>query len=111
MKRYCLALDLVNDPGLIREYEQHHINVWPEVEKSIRNAGILSMEIYRIHNRLFMIMEVEDDFSFERKEALDQNNPVVQKWEALMQEYQQELPGTIPGKKWRLMKRIYNLKS
>lgn len=111
MKRYCLALDLVNDPELIREYEQHHINVWPEVEKSIRNAGILSMEIYRIHNRLFMIMEVEDDFSFERKEALDQNNPVVQKWEALMREYQQELPGTIPGKKWRLMKQIYNLNS
>lgn len=111
MQRYCLTLDLVDDPGLIREYEQHHNNVWPEVEKSIRQSGILNMSIYRISNRLFMIIEVQDDFSFEKKEAMDQKNPTVQKWEALMCGYQQEIPGSPPGIKWRLMKLIYDLNS
>ena len=55
MKRYCLACDLKNDPKLIAEYEQYHERVWPEIEASIKDSGIVSMEIYRIENRLFMI--------------------------------------------------------
>jgi L-rhamnose mutarotase len=111
VERYCFALDLVDDPDLIREYEEHHKNLWPEVEKSIREAGILAMDIYRVENRLFMIMGVGDDFSFEKKEQLDENNPVVQKWETLMWKYQQPLPGSDPNEKWRLMNQIYDLNS
>lgn len=33
MKRYVLALDLVDDPTLIAEYEKHHKAVWPGVER------------------------------------------------------------------------------
>ncbi len=32
---------------------------------SIKSAGIEDLQIYRVENRLFMIMEVNDDFSFE----------------------------------------------
>jgi hypothetical protein len=39
-QRYCLALDLKNDPTLIAEYEAHHQKVWPEIQKSIQDAGI-----------------------------------------------------------------------
>ncbi|MBD0287188.1 MAG: L-rhamnose mutarotase, partial [Flavisolibacter sp.] len=69
MKRYCLALDLVDDPLLIAEYEHWHKseNGWPEIKKSILDSGITNMEIYRTGNRLFMIMETDDAFSFERK--------------------------------------------
>ncbi|MFL5811251.1 MAG: L-rhamnose mutarotase, partial [Flavisolibacter sp.] len=56
MKRYCLALDLKNDPQLILQYEDYHKKVWPEIIDSIRDAGIESMQIYRYANRLFMIM-------------------------------------------------------
>lgn len=111
MKRYCFALDLVENPDLIREYEEHHEDLWPEVEKSIRDAGILVMDIYRVENRLFMIMEVDDDFSFEKKERIDNMNPVVQEWEALMWAYQQAIPGSSSGEKWRLMEKIYELDS
>jgi len=41
------------------------------------------MEIYRIENRLFMI-EVNEDFSFEKKNKMDENNTRVQDWEVLM---------------------------
>ena len=109
MKRYCLALDLVDDKGLIAEYEAYHRAVWPEIKKSIQDAGILQMEIYRFTNRLFMIMEVSDTFSFEQKAAADVSNAKVQEWEQLMWKYQQAIPGTKPGEKWVLMDKIFSL--
>jgi len=108
-RRYCLALDLKNGPQLIAEYEAHHRQVWPEILESIRRSGILSMDIYRLRTRLMMIMDVADDFSFERKSAADQADPKVQEWESLMWKYQQAIPGGAPGAKWQLMERIFEL--
>jgi len=110
MKRYCLALDLVDDAELINAYEEHHRNVWPAIKKSISDSGILQLEIYRFANRLFMIMDTSDDFSFAAKAAADAANPEVQEWERLMGKYQQTLPGTKTGEKWVLMDRIFSLK-
>ncbi len=109
MKRYCLALDLIDDHALIAQYEEYHKKVWPEILKSIRDSGILQMEIYRVKNRLFMIMEVNDQFSFDAKGKADASNPRVQEWETLMWKYQQALPGARPGEKWMLMEKIFNL--
>jgi L-rhamnose mutarotase len=107
MKRYCLALDLKDDPQLIAEYEDHHKKVWPEILKSIHDAGIIAMEIYRVGNRLVMIMEVNDTFSFEQKSKADSTNPKVQAWEELMWKYQQPLSVAKPGEKWILMEKIF----
>jgi L-rhamnose mutarotase len=107
-RRYCLALDLKDDPRLIAEYEAHHRQVWPEILESLAGAGILSMQIYRLQNRLFMVMEVSDRFSFEAKAAADAANARVQAWETLMWRYQQAVPGGPPGAKWRLMDRIFD---
>ena len=109
MKRYCLALDLINDPDLIAEYEAYHKEVWPEIIASIKESGILHMEIYRIMNRLFMIMETTDDFSFENKSAKDSSNEKVRQWENLMWKYQQALPVAMPGEKWILAEKIFEL--
>src|SRR5215207_9644779 len=108
MKRYCLALDLKDDATLIAEYEAYHRKVWPEILNSITASGIESMEIYRVANRLFMIMEVGDTFSFSKKSASDQANPKVQEWEQLMWKYQQALPFAKPGEKWVLMEKIFS---
>ncbi|QEH41124.1 L-rhamnose mutarotase [Chitinophaga sp. XS-30] len=109
MKRYCLALDLKDDQTLIAEYEAYHRNVWPEIQESIRTAGITALEIYRAGNRMFMIMEVDGSFSFERKSAMDAANPKVQEWEELMWTYQQAIPVAKPGEKWVLMDKIFTL--
>lgn len=106
-KRYALALDLKNDPVLIAEYETYHKAVWPEILQSIRESGIEHMEIYRTGNRLFMIMEVNADFSFDKKSIADAANPAVQRWEELMWQYQQALPAAKPGEKWLLMDKIF----
>ena len=55
MKRYCLALDLKDDPDLIVEYENYHKNVWPEIIDSIKQSGIEVLDIYRTGTRMFMI--------------------------------------------------------
>lgn len=109
MKRYALALDLVDNPELIAEYEAYHQVVWPEIRSSIKDAGIEDMAIYRFGNRLFMTMDVNDDFSFEKKNEMDIANPKVQEWEALMWKYQQAVPGAKPGEKWVLMNKIFEL--
>ena len=109
MKRFCLALDLKDDPELIAEYEEYHRNVWPEILQSIKAAGIQQMEIYRVNNRLFMVVETNDDFSFERKAAMDAANSKVQEWENLMWNYQQALPGSKPGEKWKLAEKVFSL--
>jgi L-rhamnose mutarotase len=109
MKRFCLALDLKDDPALIKEYEVHHQKVWPDILQSIKEAGIEQMEIYRTGNRLFMIMETNDTFNFEKKATADAANNKVQEWEKLMWKYQQALPGSKPGEKWRSMDLIFNI--
>ncbi len=109
MNKYCLALDLVDDPVLIKEYENWHIGGWPEIKKSITDSGITDMEIYRTGNRLFMIIETDDSFSFERKSKMDASNPKVQEWETLMLRFQKPLPWARDGEKWVLMNKIFQL--
>lgn len=108
MKRYCLLLDLVDDPELIREYEDYHQKVWPEVIRSMGEAGVESMKIYRFGNRMAMIMEVNDEFTFERQARINNASETVQQWEELMWKYQQAIPGSQPGQKWVLAKEIFD---
>jgi L-rhamnose mutarotase len=109
MRRITMALDLVDDPNLIAEYEAYHAEVWPEIQASIRDAGVTHMEIYRFGNRLFMLMDVDDTFTFERKAEMDAANTKVQEWEALMWKFQQAVPGAKPGQKWVMMNKIFEL--
>lgn len=109
MNRYCLTLDLKDDVNLIAEYEKYHADVWPEIKESISSSGITSMQIYRFSNRLCMIMEVDDNFSFEKKATADSLNPKVQEWEELMWKFQQAVPGSGSGEKWVLMSKIFDL--
>lgn len=107
--KYCLALDLKEDEKLIAEYEEWHKSVWPEVIDSIRNSGIKELEIYRVFNRLFMIIETDENFSFDKKKGMDLTNQKVQEWENIMWKYQQAVPLSKPGEKWILMKKIFDL--
>ena len=109
MKRFCLALDLKDDPELIAEYKKQHENVWPEIRASIVAAGIRDMEIYQVADRLLMVLETEDEFSFTDKDAADRGNEKVQEWERLMWRYQKALPHARDGEKWMLMERIFSL--
>lgn len=108
-QRFCLTLDLKNDPALIAEYKRYHERIWPEITRSIKDSGIEDMEIYLLGTRMFMVMEVGEGFSFEAKARADQFNPKVQEWEKLMSTFQQVLPEAKSGEKWLLMERVFKL--
>lgn len=108
-RRYCLVLDLKNDPRLIAEYKRYHEKIWPEITRSIKDSGIEDMEIYLFGTRMFMVMEVSERFSFDTKAKADRENPKVREWEELMWKFQEPLRDAQPGEKWMLMERIFKL--
>ncbi len=107
--RYCLTLDLKDEPRLIAEYKKHHEKIWPEITASLKESGIEDAEIYLLGTRMFMILEVNDRFSFEAKARADEENPKVREWEELMWKFQRPLPQGKAGEKWLLMDRIFKL--
>ncbi|MFC5683148.1 L-rhamnose mutarotase [Flavobacterium sp. MAHUQ-51] len=109
MKRYCFALDLINDQESIRHYIEYHQLVWPKIIESLHEAGIVKAEIYHVEDRLFLIMDTDVSFSLEKKGKMDAENPIVQQWENIMWKYQKALPNAKPGEKWVLMNRIFQL--
>ena len=109
--RLCFSCDLKDDPKLIAEYRKYHApgNAWPEITKSIKDAGIVDMQIYLTGNRMFMIMEVDETFDPNKKAEMDANNPKVQEWEKLMWKYQQGLPWAKKGEKWLPLEKVFQL--
>ena len=108
-KRYCLTLDLRDDPALVAEYKRYHEKIPDDITASIKAAGIEDLEIYLLGTRLFMVLEAGDDFSFAAKAEADRANPAVQAWEELMWRFQKPMPEARPGEKWLLMDRIFKL--
>jgi L-rhamnose mutarotase len=108
MTRYCLLLDLRDDPELIAEYERQHAAVWPEVIAHLRAAGVANMTIWRLGCRLTMLLEAGPDFSFDRLHELEQRNPRIQEWETLMARYQLSSPEA-GSAKWQLASPLFEL--
>ncbi len=108
-RRFCLTLDLKDDPQLIAEYKKYHQKIWPEITASLKQSGIVEAEIYLLGTRMCMVLEVNQHFSFEAKAKADCANPRVREWEKLMWKFQRPLPQAKPGEKWLLMERIFKL--
>lgn len=110
-KRHCFSCDLKDNPKLIEEYKNYHAegNVWPEVIKSIEDAGIINQQIFLTGNRMFMIIDVDESFEPERKDKMNTADPKVQEWEDLMWNYQQALPWAEKGQKWVPMEKVFQL--
>jgi L-rhamnose mutarotase len=109
-RRECRILDLKDDPALIAAYRDWHRSGQPPaaVTRSIRQAGIMEMEIFLSGNRLVMIMDVGPDFDPAAKDLADRGDPDVQAWEKLMDLYQQPVPWA-GNQKWAAAKSIYRL--
>tara|TARA_R110000868_G_scaffold1728_7_gene13846 strand:- start:188 stop:532 length:345 start_codon:yes stop_codon:yes gene_type:complete len=110
-RRYCFGCDLKDDPQLMEEYKEYHAagNAWPEITKSVKDAGIVDLQIYLTGNRMFMIMDVDESFDPIKKAKADAKNPKVQEWEDLMWKYQQALPWAKEGEKWVPMEQVFQL--
>ncbi len=107
--RSCLTLDLKNNPELIEEYKKWHSpdHIWKEIPQGIKEIGINEMEIFIWQNRLFMIVDTDDDFNWEVQMDKLSKLPLQNEWELFMDKYQQRLDkGDV---KWQKMERIFKL--
>ncbi|AIO70786.1 L-rhamnose mutarotase [Burkholderia oklahomensis] len=108
--RYCLALDLKDDPDSIARYDAYHARIWPEVAAHLRAHGVVALEIYRLGTRLTMLMETDDAvFDAARFDADTRADAKIVEWETLMSTFQQPTPWTPAGSKWTPMTRIFDL--
>jgi L-rhamnose mutarotase len=110
-QRYCLTLDLKNDPELIRQYKHWHEdeNIWPEIVRGIRESGFEDMQIFLRGTRMFMIAEIADGVDFDAAMKKMGTLPRQKEWNDFMGTFQQPLPEAKPGEKWLLMERVFKL--
>ena len=104
MKTFAQVIDLKDDPAVIAEYERYHREVWPEVLASLKQVGIIRMEIFRSGNHLFMYCTARDDFDPVRDfQGYTELSPRAREWNDLMSEYQQRVPEAGPDDWWTPM--------
>lgn len=110
-KRFCMTLELKDDPDLIDEYESWHKSekIWEEIPAGIREVGILDSEIYRSGTTLFMILTVPSDFNFKKQMSILADLPRQAEWEDFMTRYQASKPGESSAEKWTILNRVFKL--
>lgn len=111
MKRFAQTVMLKNEPGIIKRYEEHHANIWPEVVEGVLNCGVKRVYIYRYGRLLFMFMETADDFDMERDMPRYMTHPKAKEWDELMRSFQEPVPGAPEDSTWVRMKEIYVLEA
>ena len=110
MSRYVLTVDLRDDPAAIAAYRDYHRGVWPEVQESLRRAGVRHMEILIHERRLVMLLELNNGLDPRRVFADHaMSHPRVQEWERLMQSLQEPASGAAPGEWWAVMDPLFRL--
>jgi L-rhamnose mutarotase len=110
MKRFGMVIGVNADK--IKEYEQLHAAVWPEVLKMIRQCHIQNYSIYLRQlddgrHYLFSYFEyVGSDFAGDMaKMAAD---PTTQKWWAVCKPCQEPLATRAPDEWWAGMEEVFH---
>ena len=112
MNRYVLTIDLRDDPEAIAAYREHHARVWPEVVRSLTDAGVEQMDIYLLERRLVMVLELKDGLDVAALYARHGSSGArVAEWERLMSSLQQPAPGARAGEGWARMEPVFHLSS
>ncbi len=110
-KRYCKTLQLNADPEFIKKYKKLHAvgNAWPEITQGMKDVGIIDMEIYLDGTTLFMIMDTEQNFDYERAMTTLAMLPRQSEWEETVSQFQKTSASSSAKEKWKLIERIYKL--
>ena len=109
MPTFAQALDLVDDPERIAEYDRYHAKVWPEVVAGLRAIGIEKMHLFRTGLRLFMVYEAPEGFDPARDYQGYAEDPRCREWDEVMRTYQQPIPTAPKGGWWTPMKLVFEL--
>ena len=86
MPRYLMKATL--KPEKEQAYIDEHDNIYPEVTKGLRSAGIINLHIWKDGLSLFMVIEMEEgkDLSMLGDGSKYRNSsPRIQEWEEKME--------------------------
>lgn len=108
-KRYCQFLKLNHET--LKQYKYWHDsrNIWREIPKGIREAGILDMEIYVVDDMAFMLIETPVDFNWDEAFGRLATLERQEEWENFVSAFQQAGEGKRSEEKWKLIERIFSL--
>ncbi len=106
-----MALDLRNDPDLIRQYKHVHTKegIWPEIPRGIKEVGISDMEIYLWKTRMFMILEAPLDWDYDKEMARLGKLEKQPEWSDYVWQFQQLIPYDKEGVKWMALENVFQL--
>ena len=111
MTAHAMALDLVDDPVRIAEYDAYHREAWPEVVSGLRRIGIRRMRLYRTGSRLFMYFEAPPGFDPATDYQAYTEDPRCREWDDLMRGYQARVPGASEDTWWTPMDLVFDLEA
>jgi L-rhamnose mutarotase len=108
--RYVFTVNLRDEPGVVETYRRHHRDVWPEVQASLRHAGVDQMDIYLLGRRLVMVVEMRDGLDYRSAfETHAASTPRVAEWERLMKSLQEPVGDARAGEWWAVMEPVFHL--
>ena len=82
MEKYAWSAKIKE--GKKEEYIRRHDEIWPELVKVLKDAGICNYTIWAEGNTLFGYYECEKGVEFAAKTQA--NSPVVEKWNEYMKD-------------------------
>ena len=71
-------------PGCKAEYQRRHAEIWPEMVKVLKDAGICNYSIFYCNDELFGYYECEKGVAYAEK--VQAESPVVDRWNDYMKD-------------------------
>lgn len=107
-----MMVNLVKDSAALREYDKYHAKVWPEIIQASKAAGYKKIDIYRLSDKLVMILTVPKDWDGDKaNEKYLSASPRVREWLDIMEKYQIPSPEAPKGTTgWTTMKNVFSYK-
>lgn len=92
MKRFAFKMKLKQ--GFKDEYKRRHEQIWPELEKLIRDSGVSDYSIF-LDEETNILFAVQKQSGQSSSQDLG-SNPMVQKWWAYMADIMETNPDNSP---------------
>ena len=87
-------------PGCKAEYQRRHAEIWPEMVKVLKDAGICNYSIFYCNDELFGYYECEKGVAYAEK--VQAESPVVDRWNDYMRTFWswRWTPSPVPSPSW-----------
>ena len=82
MEKYAWKATVID--GKLAEYQKRHNEIWPELLKVLKEAGIKNYTIWNGGNELFGYYECEKGVEFAAR--VQRESPVVERWNDYMKD-------------------------